>query len=397
MANKRQNKKSTGIETGNETKTEQSVLFVLLWQKARDFTVQKKNALAAYPWREQTQNLYQKLRKTDYKLLGKQYWTRLKKFKFKKSEIYKKTHKAVHKIAGLPKALLIGIPTFVFCYYALGCLVAENIDVQTEYKPQGKHIPMLETPEAMSFLLKREIDDKMWTPNLPPVFPAYILDNMPNFQIGIVHALRDVTAVMRGFDQNTDAQKQDIKKAAEFLAYSPTVWLMNKKDGLSLAPSSNAQYRKAAAELHKFGKDGVYYSKPEDLSTLLNKIGKGLQKHAQQNENHQLEHDTDWIDTKSDDLFYQTKGYAFALWQITKTLGNDFRDTILKANAYTEWTYLVNSLKKAAEFEPFAVRNGMPKNLMAPNHLLIQNYYLLRAVVSAEKINNKLTEERYAD
>lgn len=389
MANKRQNKK--------RPETEQTVSFVLLWQKVKDFTLHIKDILLTYPWREQTKNIYQKLWHTDYKALWKKCWVRIKKFKFRKSDVYKKLRKMWQKLVGLPKALLIGIPTFVFCYYALGCLMAENIDVQTEYKPAGKHIPMMEAPEAMSFLLKREVDDKMWTPNLPPVFPAYMLDNMPNFQIGIVYALRDVTAVMRGFKQNTDAQKKDIKKAAEFLTYPPTIWLMNKKDGLGLAPSSNAQYRKASAELHKFGKDGVYYANAEDLSALLNRICKGLQKLAQQNENHQLEHDTDWFDTKSDDLFYRAKGYAFALWQITKTLGFDFRDTILEVNAYTEWTYLVNSLKKAAELGPFAVRNAPPQSFTAPNHLIMQNYYLLRAMASAEKINNKLAEEHHAD
>lgn len=389
MANKRQNKKST--------ETEKTASFILLWQKTRDFAIQKKNTLLAYPWRKQAQNLYQKLRKTDYKLLSRQYWTRLKKFKFKKTEIYKTLRKLTRKLTDLPKTLLIGVPTFVVCYYIIGCLMAENIDVQTEYKPQGKHIPMLETPETMSFLLKREVDDKMWTPNLPPVFPAYLLDNMPNFQIGVIYALRDITVVMRDFNQNTDAQRQDIKKAAEFLSYAPTIWLMTKKDGLGLVPSSNAQYRKAAAELHKFGKDGVYYAKTEDLKNLLNKICKGLQKLAQKNENHQLEHDTDWFDTKSDDLFYHAKGYAFALWQTTKTLGSDFREIILAANAYTEWTYLVNSLKKAAELNPRFIRNAPPQSATAPNHLIMQNYYLLRAVSSAEKINNKLTEGAYAD
>ena len=60
MANKRQNKKST--------ETEKTASFILPWQKTRDFAIQKKNTLLAYPWRKQAQNLYQKLRKTDYKL-----------------------------------------------------------------------------------------------------------------------------------------------------------------------------------------------------------------------------------------------------------------------------------------------------------------------------------------
>lgn len=389
MANKRRNSKHT------ETEHPASLAFYL--EKAKKFAMQTKQILVIYPWRERAADVKQKLQNTDYKKLYKQGMAHLKKIKFKKIGIGKVLRKTGKKMSEFPKMLLIGVPTFVFFYYIIGCLVAENIDVQTEYKPRDKHIPMIEAPEAMAFLIKREVDDKMWTPNLPPIFPAYILDNMPHFQIGIVHALRDVTAVMRGFDQNTDGQKQDIKKAAELLAYPPTIWIMNKKDGLRLAPSSNAQYRKAAAELNKYARDGVFYPKSYDLEALLNRICLGLQKLAQQNENRQLEHDSDWIDTRADDLFYIAKGYTFALWQISKTLGNDFRDTILEANLYTEWTYLVNSLKKAAEYSPRFVRNASPKALTAPNHLLIQNYYLLRAATSAEKINNKLAEKRYAD
>ena len=383
-----------GRNNHNNTDTEPRREYITRIKEVCGTVRQKIKQFAEYPWREKAKTLADYLRNIDYKLLKKQIWRRIKKIR---KYTYKVIRKFLRKLSGFPRSLLIGIPTFVFCYYAVGCLLSENIDVKTEYTLQDKHVPMMETAETMSFLLKREVDDKMWTPNLPIVFPAYVLDNMPNFQKGTVHAVRDAASILRYFDQNTDAQKQDIKKATELLAYPPTIWLMNKKDGFNLAPSSNAQYRKAAAQLHKFGKDGVFYPKARDLSLLLQKIAKHLQKLSIRNENWQLEHDTDWIDTRADDLFYYTRGYAFAMWQITKTLGADFKETILAANLYTEWTYLVNSLKKAAEFSPRIVRNSPPQSLFAPNHLLLQNYYILRAVVAAEDINYKITEAQYAD
>lgn len=306
---------------------------------------------------------------------------------------YKACKRFFRKLSSSWKMLLICVPTFLFCYYGIGAFVTENTDVTTEYRLREKHIPTFETALGMSFLIKQEVDDKMWTPNLPFVFPAYILDNMPNFQIGVIGAVKDIASVMRKFDQNTDAQKKEIKKAYQYLLYSPKIWLMTRKGKFNLAPSSNAQYRKAAAELYQFGKDGVYYAKAADLDALLRKINTGLLNLAGRNETQQSEHATDWTDTKSDDLFYYNRGYAYAMWQITKVMGADYREIILKHNMYTEWTYLVGSLKKAAELKPAVVRNGTAKSMFTPNHLIMQNYYLLRAITAAEKIRNKLSEE----
>lgn len=308
-----------------------------------------------------------------------------------------KTKKMTLKIIRHWKFLTIFLPSFVFFYYFLGSMIAENIDVSTEYKLQSKHLPMFETAESMSFLLKREVDNKMWTPNLPFVFPASVLDNMPNFQVGIVSAVKEFVPAMREIKQNTDAQKKDLKEAYKLLRYPPNVWLMSRKGKFNLAPSSNTQYRKAAAELHKFSHDGVFFPNSQDLEVLLLKASKNLQELVIRNEAQQREKFAAWFDTSSDDMFYYAKGYAFAWWQIAKTLGADFKEVILKENLYTEWTYFVNSLKKTAEFSPRIVRNGAPESLFTPNHLIMQNFYLQRAIIAAEIICNSLLRETDAD
>ncbi|MBQ9270872.1 MAG: DUF2333 family protein [Alphaproteobacteria bacterium] len=321
-----------------------------------------------------------------------------KKYIRKIKAIKKQAHKAKHN-KNLKQSFswrlvfLIGLPTFFVCYYLLGAALTENMRTDTEYTLRENKVPTPEIALVMSFLLKQEIDDKVWTPNLPPIFPAYILDNMPNFQIGVVNAVKDVATVLKKFDQNTIAQKAEIKRACQYLQYSPYIWLMTKKGKFNLAPSANAQYRKAAVELQSFGKDGVYYPDTKDLDSLLLKISYGLQKLATNNETHYSEHATDRIDTKADDLFYYVKGYTYAMWQISKVIGADYKEIILQANAYTEWTYLTGSLKRAAALKPLIVRNGEAESILAPNHLLGQNYYLLRATTAVEKIRNKIKEK----
>ena len=350
------------------------------------------------------QDIYLKLRRKAAELLQavrtadfRKIWNARRQYMRKVRTQLRKIKNMTLKVMSHWKFITVFLPSFLFFYYFLGSMFAENIDATTEYKLPEKHLPMFETANGMSFLLKREVDDKMWTPNLPFMFPASVLDNMPNFQIGIVSGVKETVPAIKRFSQNTDAQKDDIKTAYKLLNYPPDVWLMAHQGKFNLAPSSNAQYRKAAKELQKFVKDGVFMPNAEDLDILLRQINKNLQKITLRNEAHQREQATGWPDTSSDDLFYFGKGYAFALWQIINTAGFDFKDVILERNLYTEWTYLSNSLKKAAELKPFIVRNGTAESLTVPNHLIMQNFYLQRAMIAAEQIRNKLTKENHAD
>lgn len=325
-------------------------------------------------------------------------WNMRKKTKVKKSAIYRGSAKMLKKLSDSWKVLLTVIPLFLFFYYALGSIIVENIDVKTQYKfEKDDNVPLLKTADGMAFLIKREVDDKMWTPNLPMMFPAYILDNMPNFQIGIITAVKDVTGTMRYFKHNTDAQNKDIKNAYKLLNYAPNVWIMSRKGKFNLAPSSNSQYRKAANELRKFMRDGIYKPDKEDLALIMKKISARLQKLTVDSENYQQESSDSWLYGKTDDLFYNHKGYAFALWQISRVLCRDYKEIIVDNNLYEDWIRMSKSLQKAAEFSPLIIRNGKVDSTFIPNHLMMQNYYLLRAISAALKIGNNLSESVNAD
>ena len=325
---------------------------------------------------------------------GKQMVLTIKSFA---GHVQEKLRKSVHYVSDFWKVAIGCVGVFVFCYYILGGWLVEKIDVHTECPIASSDITSFQTPDCMSFLIKREVDEKMWTPNLPVIFPAYALDNMPHFQMGMVAAVKDVTSVMRKFSHNSEIQQKDIQKAYRLLSYSPRVWLMSRTGAFSVAPSSNAQYRKAARELRKYAKDGDADFVPEDvdLSAFLGKIRHTLLKLVIKNEEQQRESSSNLTDTKADDLFYFAKGYAFALGQICRVAGSDFKKIILQKDLYVDWTYMVSSLKKAAEFNPLIVRNGNISSLTAPNHLLIQNYYLQRAAVAVEKMRYTMIEGCY--
>lgn len=295
------------------------------------------------------------------------------------------------------KTVLISSFCFLFFYYFLGSQIAEDIDVQTKYLLPKQQSAKMETANAMSFLLKRELDDKMWTPNLPPLFPAYALDNMPNFQIGIVDAARDINVVLRRMEGINAEQYDDLQRAGQLLNYAPNVWLLSKKDAFNIAPSSNTQYRKAAKYLRKFNERADFSPHANHLPQFMEQISRKLTKLVLKSEEHQQEHGGDIIDFRVDDIFYHNCGYAFALSQIVRAMGADYKEEILRHNVYTEWTYLLSSLQKAAEFQPVVVRSGKPKDLLTPNHLTEQNFYLMRALVAVEKIRTALAQGAITD
>ena len=295
------------------------------------------------------------------------------------------------------KAAIFSLFCFLFFYYFLGSQIAENIDVQTQYLLPKQQSAKMETANAMNFLLKREVDDKMWTPNLPPLFPAYVLDNMPNFQIGIVDAVQDINDILRRMEGINAEQYDDLQKAGQLLNYAPNIWLLSKKDTFNIAPSSNTQYRKAAKYLRKFNERADFSPHANHLPRFMEQISRKLTKLVFKSEEHQQEHGGDIIDFRVDNIFYHNCGYAFALSQICKAMGADYKEEILRHNVYTEWTYLLSSLQKAAEFQPVVVRSGKPKDLLTPNHLTEQNFYLMRALVAVEKIRTALAKGATVD
>ena len=142
------------------------------------------------------------------------------------------------------KVVLMSLSCFLFCYYIIGGSISEKISTEnmTENTPKA-------TSQIMADLIDREVRNNIWTPNLPIIFPAYILDNMPNFQTGIIYAVRDTALALKQMYHQTPEQKQHIKKASVLLKYSPNIWLLSRKSAFSIAPSSNSQYRKARREL----------------------------------------------------------------------------------------------------------------------------------------------------
>lgn len=368
-----------------------SEVFISVKEKVRTWKIPVK------PDIKQLKDLHEKVKKYPYAAKAKElaYVLRLERIR----GVWHTTSlkNAARHISESWRTLLLSLGSFLLFYYIIGSLVVEKIDVRNECRITTEKSTRFQTADCMAFLIRREVDDKMWTPNLPIFFPAYILDNMPNFQEGMISAVKDISAVLKKMDSHTQDQRTDLKEAHKLLTYSPKIWLLSRKGSFGIAPSANTQYRKAAKKLLRYNERAIFMSEKEDLLKLVEKINGVLLQAEKNSEEYIREHSSDWIDFKADDRFYYNKGYAFALWQIVRALGADYKQIILAHNLYTEWTYLNSSLQKAAEFKPYIVRNGEITSLTAPNHLNIQNYFLARAIIYGENIRYGLTAQDHAD
>ena len=294
--------------------------------------------------------------------------------------------------------LVISIAALFLLYYPLGGLLVSNIDRNTTYDINEGHPEQSSTVEMESFIINREVNDKIWTPKLPFFYPSYFLDNMPNFQLGMFNGLSKFASsfAKRHAPRIKDNEEEsDLTAAAELLRYPGTIWMFSSENKLLLSPSANNQYRKARRHLINYNKklsngELTFYKTPADLAYILNKTGINLNKSSEILENHIREESSSWWDNKADNVFYYQQGKAYTYYLLLKALGNDYKEIIVNAELYPEWTSLLKALEDAASVQPFVVRNGEINSLTAPNHLSYLNMYINKAYGKISRIVQKL-------
>lgn len=299
-----------------------------------------------------------------------------------------------------PKLILAFVLAFIFLYYPLGALISEDIDTNTDYeitKPDHRSA----TIDTMAFLIKREVYAKSWTPALPFIFPAYMLDNMPAFQLGIMepisHTAKAIAAKMN--KDIAEDGKSPLHNAAELLQYPGTIWMFSPGNKLIPVPSSNSQYRRARKQLQNYNNmlangQAIFETSTPNLAYILKAAKSDLQKTNNQLESHIRENSFSWFDTKADDVFYYQQGKLYAYFLLLKALSFDFKDVILQNNIYQPWTSMLKSLENAAHLSPAVIRNGELDSSWAPNHLAALGFYSRKAVITIQNILTALEESK---
>lgn len=323
-------------------------------------------------------------------------WEKIKSYKIfqrKNPSLPENPSKFVTFISSWWHVVLLSFVVFICLYYPIGGFIVNNID-RKSYDITQPNNRQSATVEMMSFLINREVIEKNWTPNLPFFFPSYFLDNMPNFQLGIMSAVSNTaTALSKKIDAPITGNEKEnlLKTAAKLLKYDGRIWMFSPQNRFTPVPSANSQYRKARKQLIKYNQnlsDGtlIFYRNPEDLAFFLKAVNKDLQKSIAALENQIREYSSNWIDSKEDDVFYYNQGKIYAYYLLLGALGHDYKDIIVNSELYQDWTHTIKALENGSGINPLIVRNGGFNSVTCPNHLNYLAFYALKS----KNINSRI-------
>ena len=286
---------------------------------------------------------------------------------------------------------LVGL---VLLYYLGGALWIHRIDDDPDFDAQLT-VPdnASHTVAVLADLIDREVNQNRWVANDPPFQPAWLLDNMPAYQIGVMTAvgrftteLRDRVARVRG----SSAADPDLERAAGKINFPGDQWAFQTSWPFVQA-ASESQYRQGMDDLRRYNErlaqgQAVFERRADNLLSTLDRISDDI---GSASAALTLEVDqgaTSFLDFNADNLFYSVKGKLYAYYLILREIGHDYANVIRERNLQASWDELLTSARLGAVLHPWMVSNGPLDSQAVPNHLAAQGFLLLRTRTKLEEI-----------
>lgn len=219
------------------------------------------------------------------------------------------------------------------------------------------------------------------------VFPPSVwLDNVPNWELGVLIALRDATTALRNNIARSQTQSQedpDLSKGEPFLYFDYRSWQL---------PSSESEYEKGIESLVAYRerlrkRDANFYARADNLRQYLEVLEKRLGDYsnrlsASTAEHRQVGEDQDhhselgrtpWL--KLDDRFFEARGYTWAAMLVLKSIEFDFRDILGNKTALVSLQQIVRELENSQKsYLSPVILNGSGFGLFANYSLTLANY-----------------------
>ena len=227
--------------------------------------------------------------------------------------------------------------------------------------------------------------------------PSVFLDNIPNWELGALIALRDATTALRNNIARSQTQSQedpDLAKGEPFLYFDSRSWQL---------PSSESEYEKGVESLEAYRerirkRDANFYARADNLRQYLEVLEKRLgdysnrlsastadpadrlgeagagEGHATNSEErHSDLGRTPWM--KLDDRFYEARGYTWAAMHVLKAIEFDFRDILGNKTAIVSLKQILRELENSQKstLSP-VILNGSGFGLFANYSLTLANY-----------------------
>ena len=293
------------------------------------------------------------------------------------------------------KRIGLGLLVVILLYYPFGMALVHRIDDDVTFRPEIE-AGQSQTVATVVGLLNREVDEYRWTSMDPFFLPGAALDNMPNYQQGMISAISRFAIEMSdqiGRVRGASQVDTDLDKAAGLLKYKPDVWVYDISESLLPTRSSADQYRLGAKALASYNErlaagQAVFERRSDNLLATLDRFTADLGSASAVIDN--SVNDLFTFSTNADDVFYRTKGRLYAYYMLLEGLKVDYAQVIEERSLGNAWDLMLNSLREAAGMDPLVVINGSPDGVILPSHLTAQGFYLLRARTQLREISNIL-------
>ncbi len=295
---------------------------------------------------------------------------------------------------------LAAIGLALILYYPFAMLWHHKIDDDLDFAvPDSASVPGASQAVAMTAaLIHREVDQNGWVANNPFFMPSAFLDNMPNYQMGMIGALARFSfelADQIGRTRGSSQTDPDLQDASGLLQYSGTRWFWDPTVSLMPTAPSEDQYRKAREALLSYNRrlaagEAVFERRADNLQATLDRIALDIGSSSAALDTHIAQGRGRVIDMSADDLFYGIKGQMYGYYMVLKALRADFAPTINERSLQTAYDNMLQSFAQAVRLDPWVVVNGAPDSQFFPSHLAAQGFYLLRARTQLREITSIL-------
>jgi hypothetical protein len=289
---------------------------------------------------------------------------------------------------------------FLLLYYPVGMMLAHQLNDDVDYQiPAEYQVEGGSRAVSMAAaLIDREATKTKWVANSPIIFPSSLLDNMPNFQMGLMYAMSRFAISMTDVLGRTRGSSQadpDLDRAVGLLKYDGTIWIWEPRTSLMPTASAERQYvagEKALVAFNKRLADGkaVFDRRADNLITFIWQIEPDLGNLSGALDARAMESNAGWFDFRADDVFYATKGRLYGYYMLLRELGADFESVLRERNVTNAWAQMMQSLHTAAAMDPLIVANGANDGFLVPSHLAAQGFYLLRVRTQLKEVTDIL-------
>mgnify|MGYP005840089175 CR=1 FL=1 len=246
--------------------------------------------------------------------------------------------------------------------------------------------------------------------------PSIWMDNIPNWEFGVLVQMRDFSRSLRNDisrSQSQSLEDEDLTVAEPQFNFNSDSWIF---------PSTEREYRKGVDALESYiarlsdseKNNAQFYARADNLAAWLAIIEKRLgslsqrlsasvgqmrintdlagERAATQSTPAPSEMETKTPWTEIDDVFYETRGSAWALIHLLKAVEYDFSDVLKDKNALRSLRQIIRELEatQATVWSP-VISNGSGFGFLA-NHSLVMASYISRANAAIIDLRSLLSQ-----